>query len=310
MDVLDIKKIAVIGSGLMGHGIVQEFAQAGYDTYMFDKNIEGINKAIFDIQCNLENIKNKGLITEKDVQIALAKIHTSNNIHEIHRDIDIVIESVSENLQLKQDLFQQLEELCSEDTIFTSNTSSFPPSMLAEKMKRPERLLITHYFNPAYLVPLVEIVKGEKTEDQYVTIMYELYKKMGKSPVILKKEFPGFIANRLQIAMLREALYIVESGVADAIDVDTVIKNSIGRRWAVAGVFEIAELAGLDLFLTIASVLQPTLNASPEPLRLLKEKVSKGELGAKSGKGFYDWSPERVIEIRQKMAEHLLNMKK
>lgn len=305
---LENLKIAVIGTGLMAHGIAQEFAQNGYKVQMVGRSQESLTRATDNINNNLKNLLDQNLITNDIIETTKNNLSTILSINEIDKDTNIIIESVLEDLKLKQDLFEDLEKICSKDTIFTSNTSSFKPTLLAEKMKNPERFLNTHYFNPPQLVPLVEIVKGEKTDHKYAEFMHNLYLKIGKKPVTLKKEFPGFIANRLQIAVLREALHIVQEGVADASDVDTVISNSIGRRWAVAGVFEVCELAGLDLFLKISEELQPSLNSSGEPLNILKEKVKNGEFGAKSGQGFYDWSNKSATDIRAKIAKNLLNM--
>ncbi|MCP4482829.1 MAG: 3-hydroxyacyl-CoA dehydrogenase family protein [bacterium] len=305
---LEIKKIAILGTGLMAHAIVQEFAQNGYEVHMIGRSDASNNRALKNIETNLTNLKDKGLINEEDIKAASNNIYTHLRIEEMPNDVDLVIESVLEDLDLKRDLFKKIESLCSEKTILASNTSSFPPSQIAKDLKNPERFLNTHYFNPAYLVPLVELVKTEKTEDKYIEIVFDLYTKIGKNPVILKKEFPGFVANRLQIAMLREALHIVQSGVATAQDVDTVIKSSIGRRWAVAGVFEVCELAGLDLFSKIAKELLPTMDSSTEVSPLAIEKVKAGELGAKTGKGFYEWTPESIVALKKKIADHLIAM--
>ena len=301
MKVEDIKKVAILGTGLMARGIVQEFAQAGYDTYMIGRSVESIEKAFFGILDNLEYLKLKSLITELEYNSAVSKIYTTHILNEIPSDVDLVIESVVEDLEIKRNLFEKVEAICSNQTIFTSNTSSFTPTLLANCLKNPGRFLNTHYFNPPQLVPLVELIKGEKTEDMYVSLMYELYVKLGKKPVVLKKEIPGFIANRLQIALLREALHIVESGAADASDIDTVIKNSIGRRWAAAGVFEVCDLGGLDVFTKIAAILQPELCSEIKISKLLEEKLTSGKIGVKNGQGFYDWTPEKIKLVKEKI---------
>lgn len=306
MDVNSIKKIAVLGTGLMAHGIVQEFAQSGYETYMVGRSKESIDRALGNIRDNLKKQVERGIITEESIEETFSRINVNLSIEEMPRDVDLVIESVLEDLQLKHEIFTKIEELCSEETILTSNTSSFPPTVISEKLKRPERFLNTHYFNPPQVVPLVELVKGKKTDDKYVNVLYELYEKLGKKPVILQKEIPGFIANRLQIALLREALHIVESGVATAQDVDVVIKNSIGKRWGAAGVFKVCELAGLDLFMKIAQNLQPDLESSKQVSSLLAEKVRIGEVGAKNGKGFYEWTPESINCVRQEIIQSLM----
>jgi 3-hydroxybutyryl-CoA dehydrogenase len=189
-----------------------------------------------------------------------------------------------------------------------SNTSTYLPINLASATQRPDKFLVTHYFNPPYLLPLVEIVRHKETSDETVATIYDLMTRVGKSPVIAQKEAPGFVGNRLQMALFREALSIVEQGIATPQDVDTVVRTSFGRRYAAAGPFEVWELAGWDLVLAIAQYLIPDLESAPEISPILGETVERGELGVKAGKGFYDWTPESAEALKQKIGQALIEI--
>ncbi len=231
----DIQHITVVGAGTMGHGIGQDFACAGYDVMLYDLTEDKLGQARKWIERNLAEQVEWGLIAADEVQPALDKIRTSTSLEKAAGDADLVIEAVFEDLDLKRQVFHDLDRLCPQRTILGSNTSSLMPSMLASATKRPDRVLVVHYFFPPPLMPLVEIVRAESTADEVVETVYNVIKGIGKSPVVVQKEAIGFIANRLQAALLREALYIIEQGIASAQDVDVTVKQSFGRRLAVVG---------------------------------------------------------------------------
>ena len=308
MNVDDIKRLAIVGAGLMGHGIAQEFALAGYQVHMHDISEEKLQQATENIQANLHMLIEIGSVTQKQAEPVLKNIQVSTELKDVVAEADVVIEAVLENLELKQGIFRKLDQLCPKHTILASNTSTLLPSMLASVTQRPDRVLVTHYFNPPYLLPLVEIVRHEEASDKTVTTIYDLLAGVGKSPVIVRKEAPGFVGNRLQMALFREAVSIVEKGIATPQDVDTVVKNSFGRRYAAAGPFEVWGLAGWDLILAIAQYLIPDLESSTEISPVLKDKVERGELGVKAGKGFYDWTPESAEALRQKLGQALIKI--
>lgn len=310
MNLSDIKRIAVVGAGLMGHGIAQEFALAGYEVYMQDLTEEKLQQATDNIRKNLAMLRKVGLVTEGKDEDILVNIHCATQLEEAVQNADVVFEAVLENLELKEKLFQKLDSLCPERTILASNTSTILPGKLAAETKRPDKVLVTHYYNPPYLLPLVEIVRGKETSDDTVSIMTSLLKSVGKKPALIRKEVPGFIGNRLQVALAREALSIVQNGIASPQDVDAVIKNSFGRRLAVAGVFEVFDMAGWDTCLAIASYLMPEIDSSLDTISLLKEKVQAGELGVKTGKGFYEWAPESMEKVKNKIARALVRIEK
>ncbi len=310
MNVADIRRIAVVGAGLMGHGIAQEFALAGYAVHLHDLSTEKLQQAISAMQANLQRLTDLGLVTPAQRAAVGQNIHPSTRLAEVVADADVVIEAVFEQLELKQAVFQELDQLSPARTILASNTSTLLPSKLAAVTHRPDRVLIAHYFNPPYLVPLVELVRHPTTAEATVATMYELLTRLGKKPAIVQKEVPGFIANRLQMALLREALALVEQGVASAADVDTVVTSGFGRRYAAAGPFAVWELAGWDFILAASRNVTPTLASAPDMSPVLTAKVASGELGAKTGKGFYDWTPESVEALKRRIGQALATIAK
>ncbi|HEX7574684.1 MAG TPA: 3-hydroxyacyl-CoA dehydrogenase family protein [Bacteroidota bacterium] len=305
MKVEEINNVAVIGAGLMGHGIAQEFALAGYDVRLHDLDGEKLRNAEENIRGNLAMLTGLGLVTKEEAASSHRHITACTVLTDALVEADVVIEAVFEDLNLKQETFRLLDKSCPPRTILASNTSTLLPGLLASVTHRPEKVLVAHYFNPPYLLPLVEIVRHEETSEETVQTMYGLLKKIGKTPVIVQKEVPGFVGNRLQAALFREALAIVRDGIATPEDVDIVVKNGFGRRLAAAGVFEIWEIAGWDLISAICGNLFPNLDASTGTPPLLKGMVDRGELGTKTGKGFYEWTPETALALKRRIAQIL-----
>ncbi len=303
-----VQHIAVIGAGLMGHGIAQEFAVAGFSVCLYDLTEEILSQAVKRIQGNLQLLAAHGRHPEAAIEPALARIQTTPRLEEAVRSADLVIEAVSEDLPLKLRLFREMDSLCPPHTILASNTSTFMPSLLAAATQRPDKVIIAHYFNPPYLLPLVEVVPSPQTSAETKATVIELLTQIGKRPVEIQRESPGFVANRLQAALIREAFAIIQDGIASPQEVDTVVRYGIGRRLAVAGPFEIGEAAGWDLWSAIAAQLLPTLSNATEIPPLMSEQVAKGALGVKSGKGFYTWGSDEIAEFRRRMAFGLLEM--
>lgn len=301
-----IKKVAVIGAGLMGHGIAQEFAYSGFEVTIQDLTDQQLQNAINRIKSNLKLFIENGLCDPQKAEATLSRISANPSVEEAARDADFVIEAVFENLELKRQIFAKLDAFCPAHTILASNTTAIMPSMLASATKRADKVVDTHYYNPPYLIPLVEIVKGPDTSEETLQTTYSLLQKIGKKPVILRKEALGFVGPRLQAAIIKEAFSIVERGIASAEDVDTVVKNSFGRRLSVAGPFEVFELAGWDLVIAAFEELYKDMDHSSEPNKLLVEMVKKGELGVKTGKGFYQWDEKSAENLRQLMSRELI----
>ena len=310
MTLDDIQQIAIIGAGLMGHGIAQEFAFAGYQVHLHDVSRPQVDAAIDQIRANLQMFVENDLAQPAQVDETLNRIHGSDQLESVGRKADFVIEAVIENLPLKQEVFRQLDLVCPPHTILASNTTAQMPSQIGTLTHRQDKILNTHYFNPPYLIPLVELIRSPNTSDETVQVTHELMVRIGKTPAIIQKEVPGFVGPRLQAALIREAFSIVERGIATAEDVDLVVRNSFGRRLSVAGPFQVFELAGWDLVLAAFEELYKDLNDSKEINPLLKEMVEKNELGVKSGKGFYEWKPEKTEEIRDQMSQALIRQMK
>jgi 3-hydroxyacyl-CoA dehydrogenase len=274
----------------MGHGIAQTFLMSGFPVRLFDLKESILGTARAHIEKNLELFHEMGLVQKQAIAPALKGLNTTTELRDAVQGSDFIIEAVSENLELKQDLFQRVESFCGEGAIIASNTSSLTLTDIGTRVERKERLVITHWFNPPHIVPTVEVVKGEKTSDATVDTTVELLAKIKKLPVKINLELPGFLVNRVQAAMAREILDLHEKGVASAADIDKAIKGSIGFRLASIGMFLTMDLAGLDIWLKVCENLVPKIQSKTEPPKILQELVSQGHYGIKSGKGFYDYT--------------------
>jgi 3-hydroxybutyryl-CoA dehydrogenase len=306
MKAEEIKDIALLGAGMIGNGLALQFAKAGYRVSLYSRTQATLDKAIDSIRTGLAGLLEKPA-DSTEISTVMARISTTTDMAKAVAGAPIVIESIAEDLNLKQNVFKTLDELCPKDVILASNTSVISISAIASKSKNRERIVGTHFWFPPYLIPLVEVVKGDETSMDIVNLTYDFMKLAGKHPIKCMKDVPGFVANRLQHALWREGISMVERGIADAATVDEALKNSIGIRLAVLGPIENADMAGLDLTLAIHNTVLKDLEASPDPSPLLKEKVAKGELGMKTGKGFYEkWSEEDVKKKRAEVTKYLI----
>jgi len=290
-------RIAVVGVGLMGHGIAQVFALAGHEVAITDSIAENLNTAKTRIAANLRDLG--------DDEHAVERVRPVSGLEEAMRDADFVVEAVSEDLPLKQKLFGEIEKLVRPDTVLASNTSVIPITKIMEGLRDRSRALGTHWWNPPFLVPLVEVIGTQWTSKRAIDWTMLLHAEAGKKPAHVKKDVPGFIGNRLQHALWREAIALVEHGICDAETVDTVIKAAFGRRLAVLGPLENADLVGTDLTLAIHRTVLPDIDGRPGPSPYLENLVAKGKLGFKSGEGFRKWSPEQQTALRSKVMQHL-----
>jgi 3-hydroxybutyryl-CoA dehydrogenase len=303
-----IQRIAVVGAGFMGHGIGQEFALGGYEVVLHDVGEQALERAVERIGANLTQLAEWGIVAAIAPVAAMARIATTTVLPEAVQEADLVVEAVYEDLALKREVFHELDRLCPARTILASNTSTFMPSLLASATGRPDRVVGMHYFYPPSLLPLVEIVPGPATSAETVATVRGLLRRMGKQPIVVRKECFGFVANRLQFALQREALHLVEQGIASAEEVDIAVRDGFGRRLAFAGPFEIAEPIGWDLELQIQKHLLPHLAANAAPSPLLVDKVDRRELGVKTGKGFYEWTAESAEVWQRRMYERLAGL--
>jgi len=292
-------RIAVVGAGLMGHGIAQVFALAGHGVTIYDSIVASLDTVKTRI---LTNLKDLG-----DDQKAVERVTPVSDLAQAVRDADYVVEAVLEDLPLKQKMFAEIESYVRPDTILASNTSVIPITRIMEGLKQRERALGTHWWNPPYLVPLVEVIETQWTSRPALDFTMKLHAAAGKKPAHVKKDVPGFIGNRLQHALWREAVALVEHGICDAETVDTVIKSAFGRRLAVLGPLENADLVGTDLTLAIHRTVLPDIDSRPRPSPYLEKLVKDQKLGFKSGEGFRKWSPEQQAALRSKVLQHLKN---
>ncbi len=306
MNVDDIKTVCNLGTGTMGFGTALLFAMKGYAVRMFGRSDASIERGFASIREALNMYRENGLVTEEAIPAILGRITGCTTLEEAAEHADFVIESIAENLEIKRSVWARMEELTGPETIFATNTSGLSPSRIADSLKRKDKFVVAHFWNPPHLVPLVEVVPGEHTSQETVDVTWKLIEKIGKKPVALKREALGFIGNRLQLALLREALYIVEQGIATPEAVDTAVKYSIGRRLATTGPLESADLGGLDIFYSIASYLNADLCNASEPSETLKKAVENNTLGAKTGTGIYAWTPESLANIKRTREDNLV----
>ena len=306
MKAEDIKKVALLGAGMIGNGLALHFAKAGYQVVLYSRTQQTLDKAIESTRSNLTTLLQRPAGSDEFEKV-VGRITTTTDMAKAVANAPIVIESIAEDLKIKQEAFKILDEMCPRETILATNTSVISITEIASKSKNRDRIVGSHFWFPPYLIPLVEVVKGKDTSDEVMELTYQFMKKAGKHPIKCMKDVPGFVANRLQHALWREAISIVEHGIADPATVDEAIKNSIGIRLAVLGPVENADMAGLDLILAIHNTVLRDLEASPDPSPLLVEKVKKGELGFKSGKGFYpQWTPEDMNRVRGNLVKYLI----
>ncbi|MSQ07956.1 MAG: 3-hydroxyacyl-CoA dehydrogenase family protein [Dehalococcoidia bacterium] len=305
-----INRVAVIGAGLMGHGIALEFAAAGYEVTFTDRSKELLGSATQRARKGLDLLAEAGRIPAGEVEDVLLRMKPQPGLAEAVRGADLVIEAISENLELKRKVFAELDAAAPAHAILLSNTSTFLPSALASATKRADRVAVAHYFNPPHLLPVVEVVRGPQTSDATIDTVMGLFRDMGKQPALVQKEVLGFIGNRLQFALFREALSLVQQGVISAPDLDHVVKNSFGRRLPSVGVFDRRTLLSKHLASRSGNEVTPTLDNFTDVPPVLLEKVRKGELGTKAGKGFYDWTPESAEALRLRIGRGLVEMAK
>jgi len=306
-----IRNISVLGAGTMGHGIAQTFLMGGYPVRLYDVKEAILKNARVHIQKNLELFCQAGLIKKQAIKPALGKLTTTTDLEQAVAGSDFIVEAAPENLKLKQDLFQKVESFCRKEAILASNTSSLTLKEMGVRVKNKARLVVTHWFNPPHIVPTVEVVRGKETSQETLKTTYQLMTRLRKMPVLVNKELPGFIVNRIQVAMVREVFDLYEKGVATAADIDRAVKGSFGFRLASIGPLLTADLGGLDVWYQAGQNLLPQIKSSTKPSQTLKRLVAQGHLGVKSGRGFYnyavDFSKAELDDLIQKRDREFLN---
>lgn len=290
-------KVAIIGSGMMGAGIAACSVLSGHETTLFDLDADRTEAGRLNCRANIDQLLQGGLVDKDQAGASEELLRTETDMKKALEGSILVIEAVTEDLKLKQSIFKELDHLTPPDVILTSNTSGLRISDIASDVKYPERTATTHFWYPAHLVLLVEIVLGEHTHPETGEKLRELLLKWGKSPVLVKRDLPGQLANRILQAVIREAVNIVASGLASPEDVDTAIKAGMALRFPVWGPLEHIDGVGLDLALSVQRDVLPDLNNDEKPNQYLVDLCNSGNLGYKSGQGFYDWSTKSMQDL-------------
>ena len=303
------KRIGVLGAGKMGLGIAQLFATKGYQVrviYVYDDKTRYDAREV--IRENLQVLVDNDALDQAEIPAILDRVGFVDEPEEIADFADIIFECIVEKLEVKQEFFARMDKIFPPQTILASNTSAISITEIAEKSEHKERIIGTHYWNPAYLIPLVEVIRTKYVSDEIAQATYDLLEEAGKCPVFVKKDVPGFLANRLQHALFREALRIIEDDIAEPQDVDKAIKYGFGMRLGICAPVEVMDMGGLDLTYNIHSYLFPHLENSTTPSRLLTENIAAGNLGFKTGKGLLEYTPEEIKRANEELTEGLIKV--
>jgi 3-hydroxybutyryl-CoA dehydrogenase len=294
---MEIRRIAVAGTGMMGPGIAATFALGGKEAVVVSRTAENAAKGVATAQGLVAKLVENGLADAAQAQAAQARLVASTDPEGTARSVQLFVESIAESLPLKQEYFARLDRAAPE-TILCSNTSGISITEIAARCSRPERVFTTHFWNPPYLMPLVEVVVGKRSHLAIAEQLVALLKACGKVPVLVRKDVPGQLGNRINHAMVRECVHIVAEGIATAEDVDLAIKAGVGLRTPVYGMFEHSDLVGLELVKAVQDYVTPDLSAAKGAAAIHNEKIAKGETGAAAGKGFLEWPAGKADAVR------------
>jgi 3-hydroxybutyryl-CoA dehydrogenase len=304
----EFKTAAVIGTGMMGPGIALTLALGGVQSTILSRTAGGATLGLEKAQGHARFLADNGLLDAGEADRAAALLACSAEFDPVVAGVDLVMESGPEDMAWKQDLYARMDGLAGERTVLASNTSGLSITAIAARCQHPERVVTTHFWNPPHLMPLVEVVMGEKTSAAVAEAVRDLLARCGKTPVIVKKDRPGQLGNRLQMALVREAAYIIGEGIADVEDVDTVIKSGLGLRMPAYGTLEHMDVVGLDMSLGIAEYVARDLYNEPRAPEYYRNLVRNGNLGAKTGRGFYDWKTKSADEVKARRDRFLVEV--
>ena len=293
-----LPRVAVIGAGLMGHGIAQEFMAAGAPTSLWDPSPEVLDAVPARIQEHLSRIG-----SEAEVTLTLAA-----DLAQAVDGADLIVEAIPENMELKREVLSTVQPLAPE-AIFASNTSVLRITEIAQNAQRPGLVVGTHWWNPPYLIPLVEVVRGEHTADETVRKTVEWLQAVGKQAVEVHRDVPGFVGNRMQFALVREAAHIVAEGIASPETVDAVVRETMGRRWSAVGPLRNSDYIGLDLVVSIMDYLSPSLASDAQAPEVFQRLLAEGRLGAKTGQGIFQWDPGEREAVEEALVSHLVALR-
>lgn len=297
---MEFQTIAVIGLGTMGHGIAQAFAAAGHPVRCYDESPTARKSLHRRIESNLRQRIEAGMDTSESVRKTLGRISVFNSERDAVEPAGFVTEAIREDLDVKRECFARVEAVVSRETVLASNTSSFPMTDISRDLSHPGRAVVTHWFNPPHLVPLVEVVPGERTTGSTVRTAVNVLEYIGKVPVPLKKELPGFLVNRIQVAMQREVWDLLDKGVAEAEDIDRAVRASVGFRLAAIGPLTVRDFGGLDVSALVYRILVQDIRSDTELPRNIEKLVEAGHYGVKTGRGFHEYTPESIDQARNR----------
>jgi len=305
-----ISNVAIIGFGTMGAGIAERFAECGYRVAATDVDQGRIDAGMALIERNQQTLAEHGVIGASEADASKERLRTSLDLGETVEGAQLVVEAVPENMELKLETFAELDRLCEAGAILATNTSGLSITKIASPVANAERVAGYHWWNPPHIMPLVEVTKGEKTSDDTVAVLVEIAKRLGKQPIVVQKDVPGFVGNRLQFAVFREALHMLAEGIASAEDIDTAMSAGPGLRYGLLGPLKTSDLGGLDVFHAISSYLFAELSSAQGPPDVLSKLVEEGKLGAKAGGGFYDFAGQSLPDIAAQRDQVLLGFLK
>ena len=301
-----IERVSVIGAGTMGYGIALAYAMGGREVTLYDVEREGLDRAERNVASGLGTLTDAGRLTGAESRSIADQITYGDDFERAVERADFVTEAVPEEIELKRETFSRLDDVAPNGAILATNTSGLSITEISKPVGDRSRVVGTHWFNPAHVVPGVEVVRGEETADETVDVTTSLLEAVGKTPVTVERDIRGFIGNRIQLAMMYEAFALLEDGVADAETIDRAVKSTFGFRLPAMGVFGKADQSGLDVHHDVTEYLMPDLDRGTEPHETLTDLVNEGNLGVKTGTGIYDWGGQRLEDIYEERDHRLL----
>ena len=310
MTANEIKKVVVAGAGTMGPGIAATIASHGYDTTLTDIQSEMLDKAKATVETIYATLVNEGFLSQKDASAGNSRLSFEPNMDTALQDADLIVESIPEKLEIKESFFREIEPKVSAATILASNTSGIPITKLGEVCTQPGRVIGMHWSNPPHIIPVIEVIRGARTTDETVQMLREVINNIGMIPVDVLRDVPGFVENRILYAIMREALHLVEQGVATPEAVDEIIKWGVGYKLAVIPPLQLLDVAGLDIYDSVASYLNADLSTEQGVSSAITEKVAEGNLGIKTGRGLFEYQPGEIPTLMQGRMRMLLDVKK
>ena len=303
---LFLDRTAVIGGGLMGSQITLVLAQGSRETLLVSRTQETLDRAMENIRRYVGDLHRHDLLRGETPEAVLARIRPTTELETAVGSAEFVVESISENLEAKQEVFQRMDAAAPRATVLASNTSGLPITQLGERMVHQDRIAGSHFFQPAHIVPVLEVIRGDRTSDETMDRTCEIWKRLDRVTLRVNKDGPGFLVNRLQHAVIREAVHLLVTGVADADSIDRAVELGLAPRFTTAGPLKQRDINGLRMHVQVAEHLWKNLGGWEEPLAYLQAMVARGETGLESGKGYYDWSGQDPAAVRSEKDELLL----